>query len=221
MIKKPGFSLFEVLISVAIVSTLFGILLVTMVPEVRYSVIGRHIADVQKEGVKAHHLILKDLRETDLNFLRNLTNPGFGCVAISFPTARLNGSGVFQMKTPSPLPTDPLTGANINVRVPDWQGYIIYYLDNTTNILYRRFMPAVVTGRLSSGDTCTNANGGEWVAEGIELCRILSGDIDSTRFDPTRGPFRVLIRANKEYGSKENSIEINGAVNPLIDFSVY
>lgn len=219
MKKKHGFSIFEVIISSTIILTLFGILLSTMIPEIKYSVIGRHIADVQKEGVLVHQKILKDLRETDLNLLTNLTNSGCSTSVISFPTARLGGSGDVQMTAPSPLPKDPLTLADINVRVPSWQGYVIYYVDDSTKTLYRRFINSAVSGRLAT--TCDEAAGGVKVAEGVDLFRVFSGDTISTTSTPAKGPFRVVVRVNKDYASKENYIEIDGAVNSLVNFSVY
>lgn len=220
MQKKHGFSIFEVIISSTIILTLFGILLSTMIPEVRYSVIGRQIADVQKEGVLVHQKILKDLRETDLNFLTNLTDSGCINSVISFPTARLGGSGDVQMMAPSPLPKDPLTLLDINVRVPSWQGYVIYYVDDSTKTLNRRFITDTTAAeRLAS--TCSYATGGVKMAEGVDLFRVFSGDAISTTSTPTKGPFRVVVRVNKDYASKENYIEIDGAVNPLVNFSVY
>lgn len=225
--RDSGFSLPEVIISGAIILLLFGLLLETMLPEVKHSITGRNVADVQAEAVKAHRRVLRDLRETDIRYVRNLTNPGFGCVAISFPTARLNGSGDFQTTT-SPGLTDPLTLAPISARVPNWQGYIIYYQDTNDNILFRRFFPSTpAAARLSQSDTCSYAVNGIRVAEGVLAFRVLSGDTDPpttggpTTTDPAKGPLDVILTDNKIYASQNNNIRIEGAVNPLINFSVY
>lgn len=226
--RDSGFSLPEVIISGAIILLLFGLLLETMLPEVKHSITGRNVADVQEEAVKAHRRVLRDIRETDMRYVRNLTNPtnpGFGCVAISFPTARLNGSGDFQTTTSSGL-TDPLTLALISAAVPDWQGYIIYYQDTTANILYKRFytpasFPTTTGARLSLADTCTFASNGERVAEGVLVFRVLSGDSPPTTTDPAKGPLNVILTDNKIYASQNNNIKIEGAVNPLINLSVY
>lgn len=235
---KKGFTIIEALVSITVVALLFGIVFSTMIPQMQYSATGRNIADVQKEAVKAHNKLAKELMETNIMFIYNTTNPQTGNItAISFPTARIGGNGTFQTVTPSPPPIDPLTNTAINSKVPDWQGYLIYYLNGDT--LRRRFYQTTVTARLS--DTQAQAQGGEKVAEGILALRIESGDANPGTTAPTKGPISIIVIANKvyasnnqggsttiqqtgeslPYGAGSNTMRIESSVNPLMNFMVY
>lgn len=247
--QSGGFTLIETLVSMALLLALFAILFGTFVPQIHSGEIGRHIADVQREGVKAHERITRELRETNLNLVYNHTNPGAWTVtAISFPTARPNGYDPFATQPASPPVRDPLTNDVINVMVPNWQGYLIYFLDTNTGILYRRFFATAVAGRLATTDTeALNPNGREIVSGGIIALRVLSGDSTGitgllpTTATPTRGPLSVIVIANRVYASNptgvvttvqqtgqtipygpgSNTMRIESSVNPLINFVVY